>query len=81
MPTPTTSEQLIGLPYPVAVELARQINGTPDAAALSRIGISGPVAVELVRQMTAKVGEVDRLHSMGFSMHAAKAIKVGFDNR
>lgn len=81
MPTPTTSEQLIGLPYPVAVELTRQINGTPDAAALARIGISGPVAIELVRQMTAKSGEVDKMIGMGFSAHTAKAIKTGFDNR
>jgi hypothetical protein len=80
MPTPTTSEQLIGLPYPVAVELTRQINGTPDAAALGRI-LPGPVAVELFRQMTAKSGEVDKMMGHGFAPHVAKALKTAIDNR
>lgn len=80
MPTPTNPEQLYGLPYPVAVEVARQINGTPDATALGRI-LPGPVATELFRQMTAKSGELEKLAACGLPPHVAKALKTGFDNR
>lgn len=71
----TKPELLYGLPYPVAAEIARQIDGTPDAAALSRIGVPGPVAVELARQMTAHTGEVDKLINSGMGPHIAKALK------
>ena len=73
---PTNPASLIGLPYPVAAEIARQIDGTPDAAALSRIGISGPVAIELARQITAHSGDEAKLVRMGFPGHVGKALKA-----
>lgn len=72
---PTDPASLIGLPYPVAAELARQIDGTADAAALSRIGIPGPVAVELARQITAHSGDEAKLISSGIPPHIAKKLK------
>jgi hypothetical protein len=71
----TDPASLIGLPYPVAVELARQIDGTVDAAALGRL-LPGPVAVELARQMTAHSGDEAKLVSSGIPPHIAKKLKT-----
>jgi hypothetical protein len=71
----TDPASLIGLPYPVAAELARQIDGTPNAAKLSQCGIPGPVAVELVRQMTAHSGDEAKLVNSGIPPHIAKKLK------
>lgn len=73
---PTDPASLVGLPYPVAVELARQIDGTPDAAKLSRCGLPGPVAIELARQMTAHSGDEAKLVSSGIPPHIAKKLKT-----
>lgn len=79
MSTTDPATLLPGLAYPQAVELARQIDGTADAGALSRVGFSGPAAVELARQMVAGVGEVHQLRQCGFDGALCRAIKTAID--
>lgn len=70
---------LPGLSYPAANELARQIDGTADAAALTRVGFSYPVAVELARQMVAGVGQIHHLRQCGMDWALATAVKTAID--
>jgi hypothetical protein len=66
---------LLHVSHSVAVELARQLNGTTsNADLLSRAGISGPVAIEIARQMSVGAGDVGKLHMFGFSVDDAKTL-------
>lgn len=77
--TPTKAHTLSGaggLPYPAAIELAAQIDGTVKAERLVAVGIPYPVAIELAKQMTAKSGNVANLHASGMNPQLAGAIKT-----
>ena len=70
----TDHSKFIHLAGPKAVVLAKVIDGVNSADTLSKAGISYPVAIELSRQISAGVGDVFKLHRMGFSVDTAKAV-------
>jgi hypothetical protein len=71
----TAPMNALGISYPQAVELIRQLNGAaPNADSLCQIAFSYPVAIELARQMRTGAGNAGALHRMGFSASTAEAV-------
>ena len=70
-----------GVAYPVAVEIARQINGGAggvDATSVNKLvscGINPAAATELVRQITAQVFDSHKLAIAGFHPEVAVQMK------
>lgn len=70
-----------GVAYPVAVEIARQINagaGGVNAASANKLvacGIVPSAAAELVRQITAQVFDSHKLAVAGFHPEASVQMK------
>jgi hypothetical protein len=76
----TDPSKFLHLAYPVAVEIARQIDNTVSADLLCRAGLPYPVAVDLARQISAGVGNMLALHAAhGFSPDCAKALKTAIE--
>lgn len=64
---------------PLAVEVARQINGAPKSAKrLTELSMTAPLAKEVVRQMVAGVGNAARLEEAGMNPDLAAALAAQF---
>lgn len=70
----------IGIPYPVAVEIARQMNvGASTGGVVDRLVASGipPMqAIELAAQINAGAFSAHKLALANWNTEAAKAIKI-----
>lgn len=67
-----------GIPYPVAIELARQMTagaGNGDAAKLIRIGMPPLQASEFAAQINAAAFSAHKLAATGLNSAVAKVIK------
>lgn len=65
-----------GIPYPVAVEIARQmVAGVGNATNLMNSGVSSMAAVELVKQINAVSFSSHNLSMATWNPAVAKAIK------
>jgi hypothetical protein len=72
----TDASKLRNISGPVAVALAKHIDGVASSADfLCRSGFSGPIAIEIARQMQAGVGNAKILFEFcGFSTSDAAAV-------
>jgi len=78
MPVNKNSMVALGVPAPLAIELAAQMNGgTKSAFRLQQLGVASGLARELVTQMTAGVFDVDNLSSLGMVPALSAYLKAG----
>lgn len=76
---PTSPSSLVGLSYPAAIQLAAEIDGSPNADNLCMVGFPYPLAIELAAQATAGTGDVNKLVALGMSNELANAVKAAID--
>ncbi len=79
MPVSATQICQAGVPYPTAIEIARQMNagiGNGNAGWLANGGIPPTAATELARQINAGAFSSDLLAKAGFPPEASVQIKL-----
>lgn len=72
------SSKLVAVSYPIAREIAGQINGSVNVDKLSKIGIAGPTAIALAAIISSGgaggARDIGALHRSGFCASDAAAI-------
>jgi hypothetical protein len=65
-----------GIPYPVAIEIAKQMNaGVGNVQALMTLGVGNAQAIELSRQINAVSFDSDKLARSNWNPQIAKLLK------
>lgn len=77
---PVSADELCrgGMPYPVAIEVARQMNGgltNGDAGKLMSVGVPGEQAKEIARQINAGAFDSHKLALSNVNPELARALK------